>query len=173
MSGQNSGKKLLVCQVESSLFLKACVDGMSTTSDGSEVQLSTALKETLFRPFCYCVTIHHQQIAVDTVHAKRILVGGNHVSTLRAIFHTCHIHDALSRKYILSQSAEERFRACCAESEKALKPNCLFVCHLSSLGMSKCGCGEERSSLAVTWLGTADLLEITRVCIVEANVCHR
>ena len=58
---------------------------MSTISDGSEVQLSTTLKETLFRPFCYCVTIHHQQIAVDTAHAMRILVGGNHVSTLPAI----------------------------------------------------------------------------------------
>lgn len=146
---------------------------MSTISDGSEVQLSTTLKETLFRPFCYCVTIHHQQIAVDTAHAMRILVGGNHVSTLPAIFHTCHIHDALSRKYILSQSAGERSRDCCAEFEKALKPNCLFVCHSSSLGTSKRGCEEERSSLAVAWRGTAELFEITQGCVIEATACHR
>ena len=32
-------------QMESSLFLKTCKEGATTTSGGNEVQLSTALKE--------------------------------------------------------------------------------------------------------------------------------
>ena len=59
--------------------------------------------------------------------------------------------DRVSRKYILSESAEERSIVLGAESEKGLKPGCFFMCPSSTLGMCKRDSEEERRDLAGAW----------------------